>query len=468
MNNPCLFADFSAEIINRQIPSAFFYLAVMLVVVIVWFLVVKRPIYEAVFLCFIILVALTDSWDKLGVFVMKGLSSSLLYSMIAFMALSVLLTNTKIIDSCVAIILSVLGRITGGAGYVAVVASAFMGALSGSGPGNIMATGTITIPAMKKSGIPAELAANIESNASCLGNMIPPSANIVAAYGAFLALYPDTDLTQGKLWIVLWGASLWFILQRLLMVFAFCRYYHVSPLKKEELPSFKEALKKGWRGLLLPVIILLPFLLDNFLKDSFFTKRLGETGAGYFSSSLLIFTAGVASVFGIVLTKKRISFHTITKWFSGSVKKIVPTLAVSMFGYMIGAVFGSMNVADEMQLFMLNIHVGKFFLVLIVCLLCLLLGMVIIGSTLVILFGSVLITLLASVGVNPILATAMLPCICSVMCGITPPLGLGMYAGMTLAESDFGKTVRNNLWWVAAQFVLEVIVLMGWLPIMGL
>jgi hypothetical protein len=43
-----------------------------------------------------------------------------------------------------------------------------------------------------------------------------------------------------------------------------------------------------------------------------------------------------------------------------------------------------------------------------------------------------------------------------------------MYAGMTLAESDFNKTFNNNLWWVAAQFVLEVVVLMGWLPILGL
>jgi TRAP-type C4-dicarboxylate transport system permease large subunit len=54
------------------------------------------------------------------------------------------------------------------------------------------------------------------------------------------------------------------------------------------------------------------------------------------------------------------------------------------------------------------------------------------------------------------------------MCGITPPLGLGMYAGMSLAGSEFGKTFVNNLWWVAAQFIMEVVVLMGVLPILGL
>jgi CubicO group peptidase (beta-lactamase class C family) len=78
------------------------------------------------------------------------------------------------------------------------------------------------------------------------------------------------------------------------------------------------------------------------------------------------------------------------------------------------------------------------------------------------------ITTLANVGCDPLLAAAMLPCICGVMCGITPPLGLGMYAGMAIAESDFSKTFKNNLWWVAGQYIIQVVVLMGLLPIMGL
>lgn len=111
---------------------------------------------------------------------------------------------------------------------------------------------------------------------------------------------------------------------------------------------------------------------------------------------------------------------------------------------------------------------GKFGTVVAICAITCFMGMVIPGSSLVVIFGSMFITTLSAVGCNPLLSAAMLPCICGVMCGITPPLGLGMYAGMTLAESDFGKTFKNNLWWVAAQFILEVVVLMGWLPILGL
>ena len=166
-----------------------------------------------------------------------------------------------------------------------------MGALSGSGPGNVMSTGTITIPAMKKTGFPPELAANIESTSSYLGNAIPPSSNIVAALGAYLALYPNSNMTIGQFWVVCWGCALWFILHRLITVFAFCKYYKVKPMTKEECPKLKDAIKEGWQGLLLPVVILLPFILDFLFKETFFTSRLGTDGAKYLSSSILSFIA---------------------------------------------------------------------------------------------------------------------------------------------------------------------------------
>ena len=160
--------------------------------------------------------------------------------------------------------------------------------------------------------------------------------------------------------------------------------------------------------------------------------------------------------------------EAVAKMFASGIKSIAPAIGVCVIGYMVGALFNDMNVAVEMNDFIMGVNFSKFGLVIFICLITCFLGMVIPGSSLVVIFGSVFITTLSSVGVNPVLAAAMLPCICGVMCGITPPLGLGMYAGMSLAESDFGKTFKNNMWWVAAQFILEVVVLMGWLPILGL
>ena len=451
-------------------PSAFIYLGILLLTVIIWFSVFKRPVYEAIFLSFVILLAVTGNWENAGNYIEAGLTTNLIYSMVAFVAMSIVLTKTKVIDGCVAIILSLLGRVTGGAGYVSVIASSFMGALSGSGPGNVMATGALTIPAMIKSGFPRELAANIESNASYMGNMIPPSSNIVAAMGAFVALYPDENLTTGRFWIVLWGISLWFVLQRLLMVWGFCKYYKVKPIDKSELPSLREVFKTGWQGMLLPVIILLPFILDYAFKDNFFTYRLGAEGAKSLSSSILLFIAGVSTLYTCLITKdkKSVTPKAIAKMFAEGVKSISPAIGVCIIGYMIGSLFNDMNVAAEVETFIVSMNFSKLGMVLFICTLTCFLGMVIPGSSLVVIFGPAFISTLATVGVSPLLAAAMLPCICGVMCGITPPLGLGMYAGMSLAESDFGKTFKNNLWWVGAQFIMQVLCLMGILPILGL
>ena len=449
------------------------YLGIMLAVICIWFLGFKRPVYEAVLLAFIVLLAVTGTWSNALLYINEGLSTSLLYSMVAFVAMSILLSRTKIVDSCIAVILSLIGRIRGGAGYTAVIASAFMGALSGSGPGNVMATGSLTIPAMKRTGFPAELAANIESNASYMGNMIPPSSNIVAAMTAFTAYAAGAgieEVTQGQFWIVLWGIALWFVAQRVLMVWAFCRYYKVKPMTKEELPNLKQTLKAGWQAMLLPVVILLPFVLDAMFASTFFVDRLGKDGAKYLSKSVLLFVAGISSLYACLIAKDKsaVTPAKIAKMFAGGVKSIAPAIGVCVFGYMIGAMFEDLGVAEDLGQVMATWSFNKLGMVLAICAITCVMGMVVPGSSQVVIFGPVFITLLAGVGVNPLLAAAMLPCICGVMCGITPPLGLGMYAGMTIAESDFSKTFRNNLWWVAAQFIMQVVVLMGWLPILGL
>lgn len=451
-------------------PEVIWLILAMLVIICVWFAVFKRPVYEGILLSFVVLVALTGTWTKIPSFLNTALKTSLLYSMMAFMAMSQILSKTKIIDNCVLIILSIFGRIPGGAGYASIIASSFMGALSGSGPGNVMATGVITIPAMKKSGFPAELAANVESTASYLGNMIPPSANIVAALGAFLALYPESNLTIGRFWIVCWGVSLWFILSRIVQLAVFCKRYKIKPMAKEDIPNLKECLKTSWTGLLLPVIILIPFIFDSVFNSTFITARLGATGAKYFSSSVLIFVAGIASILGILISKRAKEFtpKKILDIFIKGAKSLVPTVGTCILGYMVGALFTEINAAAQLESVISGMKLGIVGLAILIPLITCFMSMVIPGSSIVVMFGSVIISLFASAGANPLLVASMLPCICGVMCGITPPFALGMYAGMTIAESDFSKTLKNNMWWLAAQYLLEVIVLLGVLPVLGL
>ena len=241
----------------------------------------------------------------------------------------------------------------------------------------------------------------------------------------------------------------------------------------------KETFRSNWQGVLLPVIILLPFMVDFFLNNvtafpdsAIFVERLGKAGAKSYSSSLLFFVAGIAAFFAVVVMlfkdKEVVSPKNIVKMLGGSAKGIANTVGTCLFGYMIGALFNDINVTADLSTYLEGLNMGKVGLSFIIPLITCFAGMIIPGSSLVSIFGALFIGLFYAEGANPVLVAAMLPCFCGVMCGITPPLALGMYAGMSIAESDPSKTIKNDLWWVAVQYLLEVIVLLGWLPVIGL
>ena len=66
------------------------------------------------------------------------------------------------------------------------------------------------------------------------------------------------------------------------------------------------------------------------------------------------------------------------------------------------------------------------------------------------------------------LACAMLPCICGAMHGVTPPYCACVYIGMGIAGADLASTLKNCLVWIGFHYILSVIVMMGWLPLVGM
>ena len=70
--------------------------------------------------------------------------------------------------------MSTMGHRRGGPAKVAILASSLFGTLSGSTVANVMSTGVVTIPLMKRSGFPARYAAAIEAVASNGGQIAPP------------------------------------------------------------------------------------------------------------------------------------------------------------------------------------------------------------------------------------------------------------------------------------------------------
>lgn len=241
-------------------------------------------------------------------------------------------------------------------------------------------------------------------------------------------------------------------------------------MAKEDIPKLRAVFKEGWRGLLLPIVIFVPFLLDYLFKDTFFTSRLGADGAKAMSGSLLYFIAGLATIYAIIVIKdkKQVTPPAMARTFSKSIKSLVPTIAVCLFGYMFGALFNDLDIASGIQTGITALNLGKVGMCFVVPLLTCVLGIAIVGSSMVVVFGEVFILMFTAVGVNPLLTAAMLPCICGVMSNMVPPIAPAFLAGVSLADADFGKSVKNDLWWIMTQYLLEVIILLGLLPVFGM
>ena len=450
-------------------PIEILYIILVFAVVIIWFSVLKRPLYESMLISFIVLVMCTKTYGKLGVYILDAMKESSLYVIITFVVSSFLLSKTTIIDDCIAIILSVFGRLRGGAGFVAIIGSTYMGSLSGSGPGNVATTGVFTIPAMKKTGFPAHLAANVEAHASTMGNMIPPAGMIAIAFSILDGLYPDT-YTISQYWMLLWGIAIWFLLQRIVTLYFMCLYYKVEPMKKEEIPSFKESVKSGWKAIFLPVIVFLPFFLTN-TYQGFFEDRLGE-GASAFSSSILLFMPSLIVVCGVLLsgkeTIKKMKASYIFEQVTENMTKVVPTSALVLFAYFVSNVFYDINVDEAIGDLIVTMNLSMVALAFIIPIFTTILGMIIPGSTQIKIFGGIIISCLAAAGCNPMLAAGMLPCICGATHGVTPPYCACVYTAMGIAEAELEPTLKNNMIWIIVHYLLSVLMILGLIPVFGL
>ena len=149
------------------------------------------------------------------------------------------------------------GRLTGGAGIVAVVGSGLMGSVSGSAVANTVSTGVITIPMMKKSGFQGRFSAGVVAAASTGGALMPP----VMGAGAFvLASY-----TQISYLTIIAASALPAVLY-FLTVSYFVRIeakrLRLTPTGNEDSERVSDVLKEGWH-FIIPMIVLVGFLVSG-------------------------------------------------------------------------------------------------------------------------------------------------------------------------------------------------------------
>lgn len=449
--------------------TAWLYLGMVLLIVIVMFIVLKRPMYEAMVIAFLALVITSGNIGKLGYYLLDTSQNYLLYTMMAFMMFGIIVEKSGIINDLLEIIVAVVGRFSGGAGYVALLAGAAMGSVCGTGSGTVAATGTFMIPAMKKTGFTAELAASITAAAGTLGPIIPPSAAIPVMY-MMLEVAAPGYCTASQFWMFAWPVAFWLLIQRIITMYILVRRHHVMPIPKEDRIPLRAALKKGWRTLFLPLFMILPFMVDNIWHDTWITDRIGTYGAERFSALILLTVPCIAIVLVLLLWRQKgnvINLKNVYHLMEDGVITVAPIIIMTFSGFAMGSLLTDMNLANEIVAQLQTLHISRITVILVAPLIFTFFGMFMESSSVYFLFGPVFIPFAISVGINPMMAAMMVNVLCNAMGQMSPPFALCLLVAMGIAESDFKKTSVQAVWWCVSQYIVIVLMLAGWLPMFG-
>ncbi|MFN4127108.1 TRAP transporter permease [Pannonibacter indicus] len=348
---------------------------------------------------------------------------------ILFITFAAFLQASKVGDYFVNFAFAAAGRARGGPAKVAVLASGLMGMINGTSAGNVVSTGSLTIPLMKKVGYPAKTSAAVEAAASSGGQIMPPIMGAGAFIMAEVTGIPYTDIVIAAIIpSVLYFASVYF------MVDLQATKMGMKGLPKEELPVFKELLKQVY--LFIPIIMLIYTLF-----------------AGY-----SVIRAGTVSMMAAAvvswLTPHRMGPRLLAKAFDLAARMSIQLVAVCACAGIIVGVIALTGVGARFSSLLLGIAEQNQLLALFFAMcISIVLGMGMPTTAAYAVAAAVVAPGLVNLGI-PVLTAHFFVFYFAVMSAITPPVALAAYAGAALSGSDPMKTSVESFKIGLAAFVV--------------
>ncbi|MEO9749731.1 MULTISPECIES: TRAP transporter permease [Marinobacter] len=176
---------------------------------------------------------------------------------ILFIVFAAFLQASKVGDYFVNFAFAAAGRTRGGPAKVSIFASGLMGMINGTSAGNVVSTGSLTIPLMKKVGYSKRSAGAVEAAASTGGQIMPPIMGAGAFIMAEITGIPYTEIAIAAIIpAILYFASVYF------MVDFEAAKTGMRGMREDELPKLKTMVKQCY--LFVPIIILIVALFMGY------------------------------------------------------------------------------------------------------------------------------------------------------------------------------------------------------------
>ncbi len=329
------------------------------------------------------------------------------------------------------------GRQRGGPAKAAVVASGFMGSISGSAIANVVTSGAFTIPLMKKLGYKPEEAGGVEAAASTGGQIMPP----IMGAGAFLmAEYTGLPYSQIVALSVL--PALLYFATVYLFVDIIAAKRGMRGLKASELPRLKEVFRDGWYYLV-PLGILIYYLLMGISPNrvgfvaivSILVVSVLRWGIRHYllkvqpESPMPLATRAVLAFRLVIAALER-----------GARNAIQVTVACAVAGIVVGMI-GLTGLGLKFSALMLTFSGGN----LLLALLLLILASLVLGLGLPVTASYIVLAVLAAPALQnefgiPLIIAHLVIFWYSQDSNVTPPVALAAFAGAGIANANPMKT----------------------------
>ncbi|MCI8516534.1 MAG: TRAP transporter fused permease subunit [Hungatella sp.] len=311
------------------------------------------------------------------------------------------------------------GKLRGGPAKVSIFGSALFGSISGSAVANVVGTGTITIPLMKKVGYDSAYAGAVESVASTGGLIMPP----VMGAAAFIM----ADIVGITYWQVCLAAlipAILYYLALFITVHLRAKALDLRGIPEEELPDGKKLLKeKGY--IYLPPLIVLIVVLGVFQYPAY--------RACIYCCILLL---------ALSMTKKELRQVMKREWFHILVKTAKSSMTVIMACSCAGLILMSLQTSGlilKLSNILIAMAGGRLWLLMILVMIgSLIMGMGLPASACYIILAILAAPSLVALGV-PTIAAHLFVLYFGAMSAITPPVAMAAFAAAPIAEEGAAK-----------------------------
>jgi len=348
--------------------------------------------------------------------------------------------------------MALLGNVRGGTAKVAIVASGLFGTMSGSSVSNVLSVGTVTIPAMKRTGFRPEDAAAVEANAGSGGVLTPPVMGAVAFVMASVLSIPYLQVAAAAA-----VPAFLFYVSLFLQVDAYAAKYHIRGLPRAELPSVATSLREGWFYALAFAVLI--FLLVYLRQEAL---------APFYATGLLLLLAMIRKESRWTFSRA-LSFVISGGHILAELVTVLAAVGLLIGGLTVTGVIGTIT-SDLIRIAGGNVTA----LVLLTAVACFILGTGLTITASYIFLAIMVAPALVQQGMNP-MAVHLFILYWAVLSEITPPVALSVVAAASIAGAPVMRSMMEAMRFGAVKYALPfffvynpVLVLQGGTPLLML